>query len=71
MIEHFVRLGKVSDVDVDNKLVRVRFSDLKITSGWLGVIKTSSDWLPQIDDKVLCLFLPIFNGDGFVLGVIQ
>lgn len=25
-------------------------------------------WLPQINDTVLCLYLPAFNADGFVLG---
>ena len=25
-------------------------------------------WLPAIDDTVVCLYLPCFNSDGFVLG---
>lgn len=25
-------------------------------------------WMPKINDTVLCLYLPVFNGDGFVLG---
>lgn len=27
-------------------------------------------WMPRIDDTVLVLYLPVFNGDGFILGVI-
>lgn len=27
-------------------------------------------WLPAVNDKVLCLYIPVFNGDGFVLGAI-
>lgn len=27
-------------------------------------------WLPRVDDTVLVLYLPVFNGDGFILGVI-
>jgi hypothetical protein len=27
-------------------------------------------WMPKIDDRVLCVFLPVRNGDGFVLGKI-
>ena len=27
-----------------------------------------SPWLPRVNDKVLCLFFPVFNGDGFILG---
>ena len=25
-------------------------------------------WMPKVNDRVLCLDLPIFNGDGIVLG---
>ena len=25
-------------------------------------------WMPKVNDRVLCLYLPIFNGDGIVLG---
>lgn len=27
-------------------------------------------WMPKIDDRVLCLYLPIRNGDGFIIGKI-
>jgi hypothetical protein len=29
-----------------------------------------SPWLPDVNDTVLCLYLPVFNGDGYVLGAI-
>lgn len=29
-----------------------------------------SPWLPSVDETVLCLYLPVFNGDGFVLGAL-
>ena len=25
-------------------------------------------WMPKVNAEVLCLYLPVFNGDGFVLG---
>ncbi len=25
-------------------------------------------WLPRVNDRVLCIYIPVFNGDGFVLG---
>ena len=25
-------------------------------------------WMPKVNDTVLCLYLPVFNGDGFILG---
>ena len=27
-------------------------------------------WLPEIDAGVLCLYIPVFNADGFILGEI-
>lgn len=27
-------------------------------------------WMPVVNDTVLVLYLPMFNGDGFILGVI-
>ncbi len=27
-------------------------------------------WMPKVNDTVLVLYLPVFNGDGFILGVI-
>jgi phage baseplate assembly protein gpV len=25
-------------------------------------------WMPTVGSKVVCLYLPVFNGDGFILG---
>lgn len=25
-------------------------------------------WMPKVNDEVLCLYLPVFNADGFILG---
>lgn len=33
-------------------------------------ISSVTDWMPEINDQVVVLYLPIFNGDGFVLGAI-
>ncbi|MGD9567516.1 MAG: hypothetical protein AB7V48_04240 [Sedimentibacter sp.] len=27
-------------------------------------------WMPRINDTVVVLYLPVFNGDGFILGAI-
>ena len=29
---------------------------------------TIKPWMPLVNDTVLTLYLPVFNGDGFVLG---
>lgn len=29
-----------------------------------------TSWMPAVNDTVLVLYIPVFNGDGFILGVI-
>lgn len=31
---------------------------------------TVSAWMPRVNDAVLVAYIPVFNSDGFVLGVI-
>ena len=61
-------LGRVSDVDKSKSLVRVIWPDSGQTSGWLYVLQRGEVWLPKINELVLVLYLPVFGGDGFVLG---
>ena len=28
-------------------------------------------WMPKVNDSVLCLYIPVFNGAGFILGGIS
>ena len=80
-VQNMVRVGIVTDVDKSDRRVRVRFPNLNMTSGWLYVLQSPPDvriiidftvtpWMPEVNDRVLCLYLPVFNGDGFVLGAI-
>lgn len=61
-------LGRVSDVDKSKRLVRVIWPDSGQTSGWLYVLQRGDAWLPEINELVLVLYLPVFGGDGFILG---
>ena len=61
-------LGRVSDVDKSKRLLRVIWPDSGQTSGWLYVLQRGDAWLPEINELVLVLYLPVFGGDGFVLG---
>lgn len=71
IVVNMVRVGIVTSVDVTKRCARVHFPDKKMTSGWLHVVKSSAlGWMPSINDTVLCLYIPVFNGDGFVLGVL-
>lgn len=74
LLARIVRIGTV--MNVSGRYCRVKFKDTGIFSGWLRVVDTPprvtgaevSPWLPSINDTVLCLYLPVENGDGFVIG---
>ncbi len=71
-VQNMVRVGIVTDVDKKDRRIRVRFPNLNMTSGWLYVLQFAPEisWMPSVNDKVLCIYIPVFNGDGFVLGAI-
>lgn len=69
IFQNMVRIGTVSAVDGGARRARVIFPDKEMTSGWLHVLQNAS-WMPGINDNVLVLYLPVFNGDGFILGAI-
>ena len=72
ILSNLVRVGTVSSIDSSKYRVRVYYQDKGIVSGWLGVVQTSdTKWMPNVNDTVLCLYQPLFNGDGFVLGEIK
>jgi|GluameStandDraft_1065615.scaffolds.fasta_scaffold18464_2 phage baseplate assembly protein gpV len=61
-------VGRVSDVNEAKRQVRVIWPASGETSGWLFVLQRGEVWLPKINELVLVLYLPVFGGDGFVLG---
>lgn len=71
-MEHFVRVGTVTAIDAKARKARVLFHDMGFTSGWLAVLRHGQEgtWMPKINDVAVVLYLPVFNGDGFVLGVL-
>ena len=88
-MEHsIVRLGKVTAIDPDKHMARVKFPDEDMTSGWLPILQhprtevsvypaddhthgaLAGYWMPKVNEMVLCLYLPIFNADGYILGVV-
>lgn len=68
LVERMVRIGSVTAVNSGKRQARLRFQDTGVTSGWLGVLAASELWLPKVNETVLALYLPVFNGDGFILG---
>jgi phage baseplate assembly protein gpV len=33
-------------------------------------LASTKNWMPAVNENVLCLFLPMFNSDGYILGAI-
>ncbi len=72
MPDNFVRVGIVTAVDAVNRRARVLFQDMGFSSGWLNVLRHGQQdtWMPNINDSAVVLYLPVWQGDGFVLGVL-
>lgn len=74
MVGRLLQVGVVSSVDAAKRRVRVILPETGIVSDWLFV----AGWrkndvfadLPKVNDRVLAAWLPVEDGDGFVLGVI-
>ena len=77
-IKRLIRVGTVSSVNAAAGSVRVAFAaqDDMVTYELPVITRGSKNnkdyWLPDVDEQVLCLFLPNTSGrgvcDGFVLG---
>lgn len=77
-IKRLIRVGTVSSVNAAAGTVRVAFAaqDDMVTYELPVITRGSKNnkdyWLPDVDEQVLCLFLPNTSGrgvcDGFVIG---
>lgn len=63
-----VRIGTVTDTDTVKQKARVKFQDDNTPSGWLSVLQNAGSWLPKVNDTVLILYIPVWQGDGYILG---
>ncbi len=66
ILSRMVQTGIVSATNPGNNTARVILDNTDIISGWLKVISG----MPKVGQAVLVLYLPIVDGDGFILGVI-
>ena len=67
-IEDIIRIGNVDSINPENGTVRVRFPDRdNKVSKELKVIYSKTH-MPDVDEIVLCTFLPNQTEEGFVLG---
>lgn len=75
-IKSLIRIGTVSSVNVGACTARVVFTDVdSMVSAELPVLTQASKankayWLPDIDEQVLCVFLPNMSGNGASVGFI-
>lgn len=68
ILQGLVRIGIVTDRDTSGKKVRVYYHDCGLSSGWLYCVQRADEWVPAVNQTVIVLYLPIWNGDGFVIG---
>lgn len=63
-----VRLGVVKTVNQANRTARVLFLDTGQISAELRVAYQGHDWMPAIEDEVLCVFTQ--ERVGFIVGIL-
>ena len=80
---NMLRIGIVSSVSPGGGKARVFFPTMNnMVSDWLYVLRYPNaktegdetaiiDWVPEVNDRVLCAFLYGQNTDGFILGAIK
>jgi len=74
---NLVRVGTVSSVDLTSLTARVIYMDKQdvegtpLTSGPLKILNQDSLWLPYEGQLVVCLYMPISDSDGFIIGAIR
>lgn len=74
MLRRLLQVGVVSSVDAAKRRVRVILPETGVVSDWLYVVgdRRHDEFaaLPRVNDRVLAAWLPVEDGDGFILGVI-
>lgn len=66
-IENLVRIGTVVKVKGDTAKVKFEEYDDMISDD-LPIVFQNKRWTPDINDTVICLFIPYGDGDGYILG---
>ena len=73
IVKNMVKVGIVESFNEDNETARVVFEDANLKSYDLPImVKQTKDnkdyWVPDIDEPVICIFLPTGIESGFILG---
>jgi phage baseplate assembly protein V len=74
LVKNLIRVGRVSAVFPEHCTARVVFEDranlisYELPTLGRGSLSTKDYWLPDVDEQVVCLFLPNGNAQGFIIG---
>ncbi len=65
------RVGIVSSINEADMTARVYYPDSNnLVSGWLYVLQRGDNWMPDVNDRVVCLIGCGEESDGYILGAI-
>lgn len=73
-VPQFIRVGKVSSINRNNCTARVFFEDRDdvVSHDLRVIVKNTMNkkdyWLPDVDEQVVCIFLPNGEETGFIIG---
>lgn len=66
-IEGMMRIGTV--IKVSGETASVKFEEYDdMISADLPIVYRRRKWVPDLNDTVLCLFMPHGDGDGYIIG---
>ena len=73
IVKNMVKVGIVESFNQNNATARVVFEDANLKSYDLPIMVKQTNynkdyWVPDIDDPVICIFLPTGIESGFILG---
>ena len=64
-----LRTGIVHSVDAKKKTARVKYPLYEgMISAEMKILNHGMEWLPEVNDNVLCLCVPDGDGDGYIVG---
>lgn len=71
-MKDLIAVGVVSSIYPEEMTAKVYREDKALVTYELTVVTHGFDeeWMPEIGDHVLCVFLPRGSSNGFILGVV-
>lgn len=67
-MKDLIARARVSTVYPDDGTAKVIQEDNETVSAELTIIRRNDDWLPEVGDYVICLYLPNGSKSGYIVG---